>query len=353
MNTSSSDPRAPLRDRCGAIVCFGELLLRLGAPGNELLLQSPRLHVHVGGAEANVAIALARFGHEVRMATVLPDNALGEHAIGELRRHGVDTRAVRRDAGRMGLYFLATGAGLRPSEVLYDRAGSAFARATPDAIDWDAAFDGADWLHLSGVTPALGLASAAAAQRAADTARARGMQIVFDGNYRSRLWQAWDGDAPSILRGLMAGADLAFADHRDIAVVLGHEAQGDDAVARFADAAAAAFAAFPQLQRIASTVRVQRSVDEHALSALMCTRGGEVVTTPTYTLTAIVDRIGGGDAFAAGVIHGLRRGLGDPESLHFGLASACLKHSVPGDFNRVGTGDVEAFLGEGRLDVRR
>ena len=335
------------------LVCFGELLLRLGAPDRELLLQSPRLDAHVGGAEANVAISLAQFGHDVRMATVLPANALGDHALGELRRHGVDTRAVQRGDGRMGLYFLATGAGMRPSEVLYDRADSAFARAAEDAIDWNAALADADWLHLSGVTPALGARSARAAQRAADAARARGLQVVFDGNYRSRLWQAWDGDAPSILRGLLACADLAFADHRDIAVVLGHEAQGEDHRARFVSAAQAAFAAFPQLKRIASTVREQRSVDEHRLSALLCTRDGELIETPTYTLTSIVDRIGGGDAFAAGVIHGLRRGDSDTDSLHFGLAAACLKHSIPGDFNRVGEGDVTAFLAEGRLDVRR
>lgn len=335
------------------IVCFGELLLRLGAPDRELLLQSPRFDAHVGGAEANVAISLAHFGHRVRMASVLPDNALGAHALGELRRHGVDCSAVQRAPGRMGLYFLATGAGLRPSEVLYDRAHSAFARATPDAIDWDSALADADWLHLSGVTPALGLASAAAAQRAADAARARDLHVVFDGNYRSALWQAWNGDAPSILRGLMARADLLFADHRDIAVVLGHEARGDDPAARFRDAAAVAFDAFPQLQCIASTVRTQHSVDAHALGAQLCTRAGEFVVAPTYTLTSIVDRIGGGDAFAAGVIHGMRTGKPLADSLHLGLAAACLKHSVHGDFNRIGLHDVEAFLGDGRLDVRR
>ncbi|MBB5208943.1 sugar kinase [Chiayiivirga flava] len=335
------------------LVCFGELLLRLGAPDRELLLQSPRFDVHVGGAEANVAISLARLGHSVRMATVLPDNPLGDHALGELRRHGVDTRAVQRGDGRMGLYFLATGAGVRPSEVLYDRTGSAFARAAPDAIDWQHALDGADWLHLSGVTPALGSNGAKAAQRAADAARARGMQVVFDGNYRSRLWQAWDGDAPTILRGLLGCADLAFADHRDIAVVLGHEAHGNTPRERFVSAAAAAFAALPQLQRIASTVREQHSVDHHTLSALLCTRDGDLVTAPACTLTSIVDRIGGGDAFAAGVIHGLRRNMTDADSLHFGLAAACLKHSIPGDFNRVAEADVAAFVADGRLDVRR
>lgn len=337
----------------GAIVCFGELLLRLGAPDRELLLQRPQFDVHVGGAEANVAISLAHLGHDVRMASVLPGNALGEHAVGELRRHGVDTRHVLRADGRMGLYFLQTGAGLRPSEVLYDRAGSAFASAAADAIDWSAVLDGADWLHLSGVTPALGPASAHAAQRAADAARARGLQVVFDGNYRSKLWQAWDGDPPTILRGLLASADLAFADHRDIAVVLGHQARGDDASSRFADAARVAFDAFPQLQRIASTVREQHSVEHHTLSALMCTRDGALHVADGHALTSIVDRIGGGDAFAAGVIHGLRRGIGDAESLQFGLAAACLKHSIPGDFNRVSEADVTAFLAEGRLDVRR
>ncbi|WP_407353689.1 sugar kinase [Luteimonas sp. R10] len=338
------------------ILCFGELLLRLGAPGRERLLQTPTLQVHVGGAEANVAVALARFGHAAAMAGTVADNALGEAALGELRRHGVDTRGVRRAAGRMGLYFLATGAGLRPSEVLYDRAGSAFALAAADAYDWPALLQGVDCLHLSGVTPAVGAGTAAAAVAAAEAAGAAGALVSFDGNFRQRLWAAWDGDPAAILRRLLSAADLAFADHRDVAVVLGDDpASGADVPheTRIVAAAGRAFAAFPRLQRIASTLRTQHSVDRHALGAILVTRAGAVHRAPARELDAIVDRIGTGDAFAAGVLHGLLTGMADPDALRFGLAAACLKHSVPGDFGLADVDDIAACAREDRLDVRR
>lgn len=338
------------------IVCLGELLLRLAAPRRELLLQTPALDVHVGGAEANVAVSLARFGHDTAMISGAADNALGEAAIGELRRHGVDTRHVRRLPGRMGLYFLATGAGHRPSEVLYDRADSAFALSTHDQYDFASALQGADLLHVSGVTPALGARGAGIAQAAVQAARAAGAQVSFDGNFRPKLWAAWDGDPRSILHDLLAHADIAFADHRDIGVILGGdgEAAGDDShEARVTAAAARAFAAFPRLQRITSTIRSQYSVDHHALGAIMVTRAGHVHRIEDRELPSIVDRIGGGDAFAAGVLHGLLSGFEDRDSLRFGLAAACLKHSVPGDFNLVGADDVGALMREERLDVKR
>lgn len=335
------------------IVCFGELLLRLGAPGHERLLQSPGLQVHVGGAEANVAVALARYGHDAAVAGRVADNALGAAAVAELRRHGVDTRAVQAAPGRMGLYFLETGAGHRPSSVLYDRADSAFARAGAQDYDWPALLAGADWLHLSGVTPALGHASADAAIAAARAARQAGVRVSFDGNFRSKLWQAWDGDAAAILRELMAQADLIFADHRDFAVVLGFETAAASAERRFDEAAQAAFAAFPRLQRVASTVRVQHSVDRQSLSALSRHRDGGAARTPVCELSAIVDRIGTGDAFAAGVLHGLIAGMDDARSLHFGWGAACLKHSLPGDFALIDADEVEAFVAQDGYHVRR
>ena len=224
------------------IVCFGELLLRLSAPGRERLLQSPALEVHIGGAEANVAVSLARFGHDAAVVSTVADNALGEAAVAELRRHGVDTRHVRAAPGRMGLYFLVprcdaaseqrccTTAPTRPS-------------CDPLEYDWDALLDGAAWLHLSGVSPALGEATAEATIAAAQAARRRGVKVSFDGNFRGKLWQAWNGDAAAILRRIFAEADLVFADHRDIEVVLGQRSSrdGEDAVA---EAAAHAFAAF-------------------------------------------------------------------------------------------------------------
>ena len=173
----------------GRIACFGELLLRLTAPGRELLLQTGRLDVHVGGAEANVAIGLARLGHDAAMISRLPGNALGEAALGHLRRYGVATDGVAAGPGRMGLYFLSPGAGLRASDIVYDREGSSFALAGPGDFDWETLLAGVDLLHLSGITPALGPNSAEAAIAAAEAARARGIPVSFDGNYRAQLWE--------------------------------------------------------------------------------------------------------------------------------------------------------------------
>jgi len=335
------------------IVCFGELLLRLGAPGRQVLLQSPVLDVHVGGAEANVAVSLARFGHDARMVGVASDNALGEAALGDLRRHRVDVTAVQQHPGRMGLYFLTPGAIQRPSEVLYDRADSAFARAGGGDHDWPALLAGAQWLHVSGVTPALGQRAADGVLVALKAARAAGVKVSFDGNFRPKLWDAWGGDAPTILRGLMSEADILFASHRDLQVVLGLDFPQATPQERFAAGAAAAFQAFPHLWQMAATVRVQRSVDHHVISGITALRDGALHTTPAHEVSPIVDRIGTGDAFAAGVLHGGLSGMSSAEALHFGVAAACLKHSLPGDFNLVGAADVQALLGDNSLDVKR
>lgn len=336
-----------------SILCFGEVLLRLSAPGHELLLQRPSLEVQVGGAEANVAVALSAFGHAVAMAGRLPDNPLGRAARDALRRAGVDTRALDFVPGRMGLYFYTTGAGHRPSEVLYDRAASAFAQAAPGSYDWPALLAGVRLLHLSGITPALGAATAQAALDAARAARAAGALVCFDGNFRAKLWAAWDGDPRAILRGLFEQADIAFADHRDIGLVLGRDFDAGDAATRFATAAAAAFAAFPQLRRIACTTREQASVDHHRLGALMAGRDGGLHACAPVEIAGIVDRIGGGDAFAAGVLHGVLAGMDDAASLAFGQAAGVLKHYLPGDALTLGVAEVQALVDGGGLDVRR
>ena len=333
------------------IICFGEILLRLAAPGRELLLQTPRLDVTVAGAEANVAVALSCFGHDAKMLTVLPDTALGRAVIGALRRHGVDTRAIKFGPGRMGLYFLTQGAVRRPSEILYDRADSAFARA-PDACKVADEIVGADWFHISGVTPALGRASASAAIAAVRTAQEKQVPVSFDGNYRSKLWESWRSEAPGILKQLFQHADIVFGDDRDIALVLNKDFGNVSAEERRTHAAAAAFEAFPRLKRIASTVRVQHTVDRLDYGAVMFTRSG-VHHAPAVELSAIVDRVGTGDAFAAGIIHGLLSGQSDGEALHFGLAAACLKHSIPGDFLTLRVEDVRAAMANEGLDVKR
>lgn len=333
------------------IVCFGELLLRLGAPGRERLLQSRRLDVHVGGAEANVAVSLARFGHKVRMVSILAGNALGDETLGELRRHGVDTSFTVRAPGRMGLYFLSHGAVRRPSEILYDRAASAFALAAPDTIDWPRALKGRSWFHLSGVTPAIGPGAAEAALRAVRAARGQGLNVSFDGNYRAGLWAAWPGDGPAILREILGHAEIAFINERDIALILGRSFGADEAAAR-KTAFAAAFAAFPDLQLIAATARRQESVERHLVSAELVTRSG-AWRSRVHDLSGVVDRIGAGDAFAAGVLHGLMTGRGRQYAVDFGAAAAALKHSIPGDMNIASVADVEAAMTDQGLDVRR
>jgi 2-dehydro-3-deoxygluconokinase len=334
----------------GRVVCFGELLLRLTAPGRELLLQSGRLDLHVGGAEANVAVALARLGHEVAMVSRVPGNALGDAAAGHLRRYGVDASRVTVGPGRMGLYFLSPGAGARPSDIVYDREGSAFALAGPGDFEWETLLEGADLLHLSGVTPALGRACADAAIGAAQGARAMGVPVSFDGNYRAQLWQRWDSDPAEILTRLVETADILFGNHRDLSLLLDRDF-GGEGEARRREAAEAAFDAFPQLRLIASTARHVVDADTHRLAARIDGRDGSA-QTEEITVAGIVDRIGAGDAFAAGVLHAMRSGLDLDATVHAGLALTCLKHSLPGDASLFGQRDIDAFLA-GERDVRR
>ncbi len=334
----------------GSVVCFGELLLRLSPPNRELLLQGGTLDAQFGGAEANVAIGLARLGRTTRMASIVPDYGLGGAAIDHLRRHGVDAAGVGRAPGRLGLYFLTPGASLRASSIIYDRAGSSFAEAEPAAFDWPALLDGAALFHLSGVTPALGPGSAALALAAAEAARQAGVPVSFDGNYRASLWQMWDSNPRAILTKLVDMADIFFGNHRDIGLLLDHPFDGSGP-GRRREAGEAAFDAFPRLQLIASTARHVEDADCHRLSARIDTRAN-AHQTEEITVPGIVDRIGGGDAFAAGVLHGLLDGGAPETAVRSGLALACLKHSLPGDASLFSQADIDAFWHDG-LDVRR
>jgi 2-dehydro-3-deoxygluconokinase len=332
------------------IVTYGEILLRLSPPGRELLLQSPELRVFVGGAEANVASALASLAHDVAMVSVVPDNDLGRAALSALRGRGVDTRAIRLGGDRMPLYFATAGSGLRAGDVIYDRAGSGFALATAESWDWDAILAGADRLHLSGVTPALGPEAARSATRAAHAAYERGVKVSFDGNWRGQLWAQWNSKPARILRDIVEVVDVLFGNNRDIALLLGRTFDGDGESCR-RDVAQAAFAEFPGLQIIASTIRHLVDASHHRLAARIDTRG-EVAETEAVALEGIVDRIGGGDAFAAGVLHALHQNR-DPRAMaQTGLALAALKHSIPGDAALVRQADIDAFS-LGNVDLRR
>lgn len=339
---SGANPSAP-------VVCFGEVLLRLCAPGFEKILQSPHFDVHVGGAEANVAVSLAQFGLPVEMATVLPQNPLGDAARHFLRGHGVGVSNVASAPGRMGLYFVSSGAVVRPTEITYDRARSAFAEA--DILDWEKILGSARWLHVSGVTPAVSAGAAANALAAVKAAAALGIEVSFDGNYREQMWRAWRGDGPGVLAEIMNAVTIAFINAADIGLILGRDFGTDPDVSR-TEACKAAFDRWPRLQMIAATQRDRESVLRQRLSAYVVDRSGERKTRG-YVLDSIVDRIGGGDAFAAGVIYSRVVGGEARAAVEFGLAAAAYKHSIPGDSNIATVADVERVMSDGGADIRR
>ena len=328
------------------IICFGEVLLRLAAPDGEQLLQTGSLNVHVGGAEANVSASLAQFGHHSVMATVLPSNALGRAALAELRKYNVDTSAVQMVPGRMGLYFISFGAAVRPSRIEYDRKDSAFAKADSNSIDWDKVLDGAGWLHMSGITPAIGENGTKAALRAVKAANELGVNVSFDGNYRAYLWENWKGDGPKIIREILSYATLALINERDISLVMGQS------ITDRAEAYKIAFKEFPRLKACAATTRETITMDHHRISAELVKRDARWESRP-YNVAGIVDRIGGGDAFAVGLLHGLITDMGKQDNIEFAAAASALKHSIRGDFNLASISDVHYAMGNESLDVRR
>ncbi len=332
------------------IAALGEILLRLSTPGKKLLRNSEHLDVTAAGAEANVLVGLSSLGHDTRMIGRLPAGELGELARQRVRASGVDCSFLENAPGRMGLYFLTLGAGLRASEIIYDRADSAFALSKAADYDWDTCLRGVTHLHLSGVTPALGPHSAELAIAAASAARARGITLIFDGNYRASLWQTWPSDPRSILTRLVSMADIFFGNHRDISLLLDTHFSGDGPDRR-RDAALAAFRAFPNLRFIACTARHVVDAGHNRISARL-----DLTDTWAQTaeadVTGIVDRIGAGDAFAAGVLHGILQGNTPERIAECGLALTCLKHSVPGDFAQF-SAEALTLFNPAALDVRR
>lgn len=339
------------------VATFGEIMLRLSPPGRELLFQSPRLEAVFGGAEANVAVSLAMLGHRSRWISVVPANPVGEAALRELRRHGVDVGAVVRRGRRLGVYFAETGANARPSRVIYDREASGLAEAGPGDIDWAAAFDGMDRLHVSGITPALSASAAALTIEAVMAARAKRMTVSLDLNYRAKLWR-YGRPAPEVMREIAAHANLLIGNEEDCQKALGIGPAIDAAAGRLDVGAyevltAEVMSAFPNLERVAVTLRESLSADWNRWSAVL-RNGSGFLAGPTHEIRSIVDRIGTGDAFAAGLIHGLARRMADAEALDFAVAAAALKHSIPGDWNLSTEQDVLALAkGDRSGRVRR
>lgn len=338
------------------VVTFGEIMLRLAPTGFERLLQSPRLIASFGGGEANVAVALAGLGCPSRYITVLPDaHPIADALLGELRRFGVDAGWVVRGEGRMGIYFVEPGANQRPSKVLYDRQNSAMALARPGDIPWNKALEGGRWFHITGITPALSQSAAELAIEGLEAARARGLSVSCDLNHRKNLWK-YGKAAREVMPGIFQRTDIGIANEEDCQAALGIEAGLDVASGRLEPQqyrllAEKVLSAYPNLKMLAITLRESKSASHNGWSACLHDRE-KFLLSRRYEITHIVDRVGAGDCFAAGLIFGLLQLPNPQEALDFAVAASCLKHSIPGDFSRLNREEVEQLIrsgGSGRV----
>lgn len=347
----------------GRVVTFGEVMLRLKPPGFERFFQSLMFEATFGGGEANVAISLAYFGVEVAYVTVLPDSPIAEACIADLRRAEVDTSFIVRGGDRMGIYYLEAGANQRPSRVIYDRAGSAMATAQRGSLDWDRIFEGASWFHVTGITPALSQSAADLTLEALRKAKERGVTISCDYNYRKKLWR-YGKAATEVMPEIVRLVDIGMANEEDCQRSLGISVEsGSDwkseveagrlEVAKYRALSEKVLQTFPNLKKQAITLRESYSASHNVWSACLHNRE-EFLVSARYDITHIVDRVGAGDAFAAGLIYALLKGMADDVALAFAVAASCLKHSIPGDANRVSVTEVESLMrGEASGRVQR
>lgn len=345
------------------IVTFGEVMLRLAPPGFQRFTQARTFEVVYGGGEANVAVSLANYGEAVEFVTRLPKNELGEACTAALRGLGVGTEHILRGGERIGIYFLESGAAQRASKVIYDRANSSFATIQPGMVDWKTVFAEADWFHWTGITPAVSQGAAEACREAIVTARELGLTVSTDLNYRAKLWK-WGRPAGEVMSELVSLCDVALGNEEDAEKVFGIKAPESDVTAgkvaadQYRYVCEALNERFPSLKTIAITLRGSLSASHNTWSGVLWTHPGRSDSTgarsrrtdnfysaPTYDILPIVDRVGGGDAFMGGLIHGLRHYSDDPQkALDFAAAAACLKHSIPGDFNAVSQAEVETLM---------
>ncbi|HBY09219.1 MAG TPA: 2-dehydro-3-deoxygluconokinase [Chloroflexi bacterium] len=331
------------------IVTFGEIMLRLAPPGVQRFTLARSLEATYGGGEANVAVSLANYGEEVDFITRLPENDLGDACINTLRGLGVGTRFIARGGERIGIYFLETGAAQRASKVIYDRAGSSFATIQPGSMDWKAIFTGADWFHWTGITPSVSQGAADICREAILAAREMGVTISTDLNYRAKLWK-WGKTAGEVMSDLVGMCDVALGNEEDAEKVFGIHAPESDVGSGRVAADHYRFVCeklaerFPSLKTISITLRGSLSASHNTWSGVLWCNG-EFYSAPTYDIVPIVDRVGGGDSFMGGLIYGLRKYPSDPQkALNFAAAAACLKHSIPGDFNVVSVAEVETLV---------
>lgn len=331
------------------VVTFGEIMLRLAPPGFQRFTQARTLEATYGGGEANVAVSLANYGETVDLVTRLPKNDLGDACLNTLRGLGLGTSHILRGGERIGIYFLETGAAQRASKVIYDRAGSSFATIQPGSVNWKTVFAGADWFHWTGITPAVSQGAAEVCREAIVAAREMGVTISTDLNYRAKLWK-WGKTAGEVMSDLVSMCDVALGNEEDAEKVFDIRAPESDVTTGKIDADHYRFVCeqlaerFPSLKIISITLRGSLSASHNTWSGVLWA-SRNFFCTPTYNILPIVDRVGGGDAFMGGLIYGLRKYANDPQkALNFAAAAACLKHSIPGDFNAVTVAEVEALM---------
>jgi len=332
------------------LVTFGEIMLRLAPPGYQRFAQARSFDVIYGGGEANVAVSAANYGIDVDYVTRLPANDLGDACIQFLRQYGVGTDKIVRGGERLGIYFLEMGAMQRSSKVIYDRANSAIATLKPGTIDWQAALSGADWFHWTGITPAISESLAAACLEAVETADEMGLAVSCDLNYRSKLWK-WGKRPGEVMPELVRHCDVAIGNEEDAAMVFGIHAPDTDVTSGEVDAdkyrsvCDQLVERFPGLRTVAITLRGSLSASHNTWSGILW-HEGQIYVAPTYDITHIVDRVGGGDSFMGGLIYGLTTYADRPQlALNFAVAASCLKHSIYGDFNLVSVDEVKKLMG--------
>lgn len=332
------------------VVTFGEIMLRLAPPGHERFLQSPEFVATFGGGEANVAVALASLGQEAAFVTALPANPIADACVSRLRDSDVDTRHVLRKPGRMGIYFVEHGANQRPSKVVYDRAASSIALAKPGDFDWSTIFAGAKCFHITGITPAISASAAELAIESVRAAKAAGLFVTCDLNYRKNLWK-WGKPASAVMPEIVRSTDFVIANEEDIQTTLGIQAKVDVHAGRldhaaYKDLTQRVLDAYPNVKAVLVTLRESHSASHNGWSACVNNRD-EFLVSRKYEITHIVDRVGSGDSFAAGWIWAWLNLSRYDEGLEFAVALSCLKHSIPGDFCRVTLDEVRALLKDG------
>ena len=328
------------------IVTMGELMLRLSPEGNYRFIQADSFQIIPGGGEANVAISCANYGHDCYFVSKLPKHEIGQIALNGMRRYGVNCDFVARGGDRVGLYYAETGASMRPSKVIYDRAHSAIAEAKPEDFDFDKIFEGADWFHWSGITPAISDASAECLRQACIAAKKHGVTVSVDLNFRKKLWTS--EKAISVMRPLMQYVDVCIGNEEDAELCLGFKPDAD--VEGGQTDAAGYEGIFRQMMQefgfkyVVSTLRESFSATHNGWKALIYD-GKEFYQSKRYEINPIIDRVGGGDSFSGGLIHGLLTKPTQGEALEFAVAASALKHTIPGDFNLVSVEEVEALAG--------